>query len=322
MPSLNFLDLAKLNSNDVVGGLIEENANEAPELAIFDAEDMQEPGLLRYDTLHRTGLPTVSFASAGNGFAASKSEIKLVSHECFRFGGRVEAAKHIADNYRRGGAPGYQAFEASGVMKAAMLHVGKQIFYGVSNDGVGFPGLKAFTPFGGGTTYNATGTTASTGSSVYFVKFGEAYTRLMIGRARNGNGIFDLPDFQEGDILGANSLAMRAYISELSSYIGLQIASPFSVLRITNLTADSGKGLTDAVINTAKQLMPANWTPDAVFMSKRSRFQLQTSRTVTLFGSGTQRPDQPTIAAVPSTDADGVPIIVTDSILSTDAIEA
>lgn len=322
MPSLNFLDLAKANSNDVVGGLIEENTNEAPELAVFDAEDMGVPGRLHYQTLHRTSLPTVSFAAAGDGFDATKSELKLVMHECFRFGGRIECAKHLADNWQRGGAPGYQAHEGNGIMRAAMQHIGKQIFYGISNDGLGFPGLKAFTPFGGSYTHNATGTASSTGSSVYFVKFGESFCRLMIGRAMNGNGIFDLPDFQEGDIDGANGKKMRAYISELSSYIGMQIADPTSVLRITNLTAENGKGLTDALIAAAKQLMPANWRPDAVFMSKRSRYQLQTSRTVTLQGQGTVRPDQGNIAPVPTTDADGVPIVTTDSILSTDAIEA
>lgn len=321
MATLNFLDLAKANSNDVVGGLIEENANEAPELAVFDSEDMAEPGVLRYDTLHRTSLPTAAFAAAGDGFTASKSEMKLVSHECFRFGGRIECAKHIADNWRRGGVAGYQAHESSGMLKAAMLHIGKQIFYGVSNDGLGFPGLKAFTPFSGSYTHTAVGTTANTASSIYFVKFGEAFCRLMIGRARNGNGIFDLPDFQEGDMDGVNGKKMRAYISELSSYIGMQIASPFSVLRIANVTADSTKTCSDALIAAAKQLMPANWTADVCFMSKRSRYQLQLARTPTNT-TGQAGPKQGLIAAVPTHDADGVPIVVTDSILNTDAIES
>lgn len=322
--TLNFLDLAKANSNDVVGALIEENTNEAPELAVFDSEDMAEPGMLSYETLHRTGLPTVGFAHAGEGFTPSKSEMKLVKHDCFRFGGRIEAARHIADNWRRGGAAGYQAHEASGVLKAALLHIGKQIFYGVSNDGKGFPGLKAFTPFGGSYTYNATGTTNNVASSVYFVKFGESYCRLMAGRARNASGLFELPEFRIGDMTDPADTAKKieAYISELSSYLGLQIAHAASVLRICNLTTDSGKGLTDAVIANAKSLLPAGFTPDICFMSKRSRLQLQTSRTVTLNGQGTTRPNQGLIAPTPATDADGVPIVVTDSILSTDAVES
>lgn len=321
MATLNFLDLAKLNSNDVVGGLIEELINASPELSVFDTEDLMEPGQLSYETLHRTAWPTVEFANAGEGFTASKSEIKLIKHECFRFGGRIEAARHIADNYRRGGAAGYQAFEASGVMEAALKLIGRQIWYGVSYDGDGFPGLKAFTPFGGTYNYTASGTTATTASSVYMVKFGEKYCRLMAGRARNGNGLIDLPDFRIGDMLDSGGVKkMEAYISELSSWLGLQTSAEYSVVRICNLTADSGKTLTDAKLTSAMGLFPANFKPDAIFMSRRSRDQLQTSRTVTLFGQGTTRPNQELIAPQP-TSFEGVPIITTDNILNTDAIE-
>lgn len=319
--TLNFLDLAKANSNEVVGALIEDVTTEAPELRVFDSEDLIEPGQLSYETLHRTALPTVEFASAGEGFTPSKSEISLKRHECFRFGGRIEAAKHIADNWRRGGAAGYQAFEAMGVLKAALIHLGKQIWYGVSNGAKGFPGIKAFTPFGGSYTYNAAGTTATTASSVYFVKFGESFCRLMVGRARNGNGILDLPDFRLGDMTDANSKKMEAYISELSSYIGLQIAAPHSVARLCNVTADSGKTCTDAKLNATLRLFPANFMPDAIFMSRRSAQQLQDSRTVTLYGQGKTRADQELIAARP-TSFEGIPIIETDSILNTDAIES
>lgn len=323
MASLNFLDLAKANSNDAVGGIIEDLTNVSPELSIFPASDelLSTPGDLSYETLHRTARPTVAFANAGEGFDASKSEMRLVKHECFRFGGRIEAAKHIADNWRRGGAAGYQAFEAKGVMEEAMKTIGKQIWYGVSTDAKGFPGLKAFTPFGGSYTYNAAGTTATTASSVYLVKFGEEFIQLMPGLARNGAGLVDLPDFIIQDILDANSKKMYGYTSELSSYLGLQTAAPHSVVRICNVTADSTKTCTDAKLNAGMRLFPANFKPDAIFMSRRSQQQLQDSRTVTLYGQGTTRPNQELIAPLP-TSFEGVPIIATDNILNTDAIES
>jgi hypothetical protein len=320
--SITFLDLAKANSSDVVGGLIEENETSAPELMYFEAEDLQEPGQLSYQTLHRLGLPSVNFAHAGEGFSPTKSALQLKTHECFRFGGRVEAARHIADNYRRGGAAGYQAFEASGIAESALKLLGKQIYYGVAADGKGFPGMKVFTPVGGTYTSNAGGTTANTASSVYFVKFGEKYCRLMAGRARNGSGLMELPDFRIGDISDPNDATKKieAYISELSSYVGLQIAAECSVVRIANLTADTGKGLTDAKMNAALRLFPANFRPDRIFMSRRSAGQLQDSRTVTLFGQGTTRPNQELVAPRP-VEFEGIPITETDSILNTDAIE-
>jgi hypothetical protein len=54
-------------------------------------------------------------------------------------------------------------------------------------------------------------------------------------------------------------------------------------------------------------------------MNRRSRQQLQASRTVTLFGQGTTRPNQELLAPIPDS-YDGIPIICTDSILSTEAI--
>lgn len=318
--SLSFLDLVKANSNDVVGEIIEENTNFVPELASFSSNSLA-PGVMNYQTLHRNSEPTVAFARAGVGFDPSKSTVRLVNHELFRFGGRIEAARHIADNWAQGGAGGYQAFEAAAVMRKAMQLVGTQLFYGNTTAGDGFDGLKKFTPKAGPYTYDATGSTSATASSVYYVQMGQPYVQLIAGQASNGNGLMDLPDFRIGDMEDDTGKKMEAYISELSSYVGLQIAAPWSILRICNVTGDSSKTLSDAMIAAAKQIMPTEFTPTVCFMSKRSRFQLQTSRTVTLFGSGTERPNQGLIAPAPLTDADGVPIVVTDSILSTDAVE-
>jgi len=321
MPAtLNFLDVIKANSPEVVGELIEENVNASPELQYFPLEDLETPGQLSYDTLHRTGFPTVQFAYAGEGFDPSKSTLEQKSHECFRFGGRVEAPRHIADNWRRGGAAGYQAFEASGVIEAALKLIGRQIWYGVAYDGKGFPGIKAFTPKNATYTFDAQGTTANTASSVYAVKFGPKYCQLMGGRARNGNGIMDLPDFRIGDMEDSNGKKMEAYLSELSSYIGLQIAAEFSVARLLNVTADANHTLSDAMLADFLDKLPADFVPDAIFYSRRSRTQLRKSRTVVLNGTGEERPNQPNIAPMPK-DYEGIPLVATDNILNTDAIE-
>jgi hypothetical protein len=55
-------------------------------------------------------------------------------------------------------------------------------------------------------------------------------------------------------------------------------------------------------------------------MSANQRYLLQISRTVTLQGSGSTRPNQPLVAPVP-TEYDGIPIYATDAIGDTDAIE-
>jgi len=100
----------------------------------------------------------------------------------------------------------------------------------------------------------------------------------------------------------------------------MQIGSQDVVRRILNLTAENNKTLTDQLLADAMSTFPVGYSPDAIFMSRRSRAQLQKSRTVTLFGQGTTRANQPLVAPIP-TEYEGIPIIVTDSILNTDAIE-
>lgn len=316
---LTLLDIAKLNGNDALVGLVEENLQYSPEAQMFPARTIRGTN---YRTVLRTGFPTTGFRSANDGVDPSKSTFRNALVEAYIFGGRIEVDKAVADAHEDG-AEAYQALEASGVMQSALRKLGSQVWYGTANDGKGFPGLKDFTKFGTETDYgdaltiDAGGTTAGTASSVYAVKFGPQDVQMVVGR----EGVIDLPDFRVGDIKGANDKALTGFISELTAWVGLQCFNQNSVRRIANLTADSGKGLTDVLLAALMETYPVGIRPDAIFMSRRSRSQLQASRTVVLHGVGTTRPDQPAIAPLP-TSYEGIPIIATDSILNTDAIES
>lgn len=319
MANLTMLDIAKLSGNDGVTGLIEENIRYSPEVEKFPFRTIRGTS---YHTGIRTGLPTLGFRYANEGQTPTKSTFRQALIEAFIFGGQIEVDKAVALAHEDGPAA-LQAIEASGVMQAAMREIGEQIWYGVTNDAKGFPGLKAATPFGGTTanadalTINATGTTATTASSVYAVKLGPKDIQLIGGN----NKAWELDEFTTQQIVAANSGKLTAYVAGLTAWIGMQIGNENCVRRILNLTADSGKGLTDALLAQLFATFPVGHFPDALFMSRRSRSQLQTSRTVVLQATGTIRTNQPNIAPLP-TEYDGVPIIVTDAILSTDAIEA
>ena len=77
------------------------------------------------------------------------------------------------------------------------------------------------------------------------------------------------------------------------------------------LTADTGKGLTDLLIADLLSRFPASRPPTELVMNRRSLMQLQKSRTAT---NATGAP-----APIP-TESFGVPIIVTDQISSTEAL--
>jgi len=318
MANATLLDIQKLNGNDAAVGLIEESIKYAPEIDVLPMRTIRGN---TYKTGIRTGLPSTGFRTANDGFDPSKSTFTDTIVQAYIFGGAIEADKAVADAYEDG-AEAWQTVEAMGVAESAMRSLGSQVFYGVTADDKGFPGLKAATIFGTETrngdplTVDATGSTAGTASSVYAVKFGMQDVTLIGGM----NTAFDLSDFRVQNV-DKNSKTMEAYVANLTSWIGMQVGNENCVRRIANLTAQSGKTLTDTLLAKLLDAFPVGYMPDAIFMSRRSRTQLQTSRSVTLFGQGRNRPDQSNIAPIP-TEYDGVPIIATDSILNTDAIES
>lgn len=316
MANMTLLDVAKLNGTDAVVGLIEESISAAPEMALFPVRTIDGTG---FKTVVRSGLPAVDFIAASQGIAAGKSTFENKRFDCQVLGGRVEVWKSILDAPENGTPADIKATEAAGVMEAALRKVGTQIFYGTTALGSskGFPGLVSFVD--SGKILDATGTTADTGSSVYFVKFGPRDVSLVMGR----NGTMELSEFRIESLSDSDGNKGPGEVADLASWIGLQQASKHSVVRIKNLTADSGKGLTDALLASAMDLAPAGWMPDAIFMSRRSRTQLRAARSAVtaLRGDGKTGTLGGGAAYVPTpTDFEGIPIIATDSILNTEPI--
>jgi|APGre2960657404_1045060.scaffolds.fasta_scaffold23755_2 hypothetical protein len=316
MASITLLDVAKNNGSDAVVGLIEESLSATPEMALFPVRTVEGTG---FKTLVRTGLPTVNFIAASQGIAGGKSTFDNKHFDCSVLGGRIEVWKTVLDAPENGPASDIKATEAAGVMEAALRKIGTQIFYGKTALGVaaGFPGLVSFVD--SGMIKDATGTTADTGSSVYMVKFGPRDVSLIMGK----NGTMELGEFRVESLEDADGNKGPGEVADLAAWIGLQQASKNSVVRIKNLTADSGKGLTDALLASALDLAPAGWVPDAIFMSRRSRTQLQAARAtlVALNGNGKAGTLGGGSAYVPTpTEFEGIPIVATDSLVNIEPI--
>lgn len=312
------LDVALAKGHDRAVGLIEESILTVPELGIFPFRTITGTS---FDTLVRTALPTADFTAANAGIAASKSTFDRRRVECFLAQSRIEMAKHVVDSAEEGAA-WWQAVEASGAAISAMRKVASQIYYGTGTGGSakGFPGLKEATPVSGsgGVVTNATGTAPGTASSAYFVSFGTQGVTLIGGR----DSTMNLSPFMEETIADAAGLSMPGYTAHLSAWIGLQLINTLSVSRIYNLTADSGKGLTDSLIATHLSKLKDGYRPSAIIVSKRELLGLQSSRTPVIHsGPGDARPSGRLELFAPTpTHYEGIPIIASDSILTTDAI--
>ena len=141
------------------------------------------------------------------------------------------------------------------------------------------------------------------GSSVWLVAMGQQKVQWVFGQ----NGQMAMAPTRLGDIITPDGGHVTGYISELEAKPGLQVLNRFSVVRIKNLTKQSGKGLTDNVIGNALSLLPAGMVPfiQDIFMSTRSREQLRASRTAV----------NPTGAPAPTPqDFEQIPIRATDSL--------
>lgn len=309
MPTI--LDLAKQRGNDLTVGLIEETIQINPELRIFPARGITGTS---YKTLIRTGFPTSAFRNANEGVARSKSSFENRLVECFIIDSQVAADKALADVWEPGGAAAYQAIEAAGVLEATARRISKSIYYGNSvaavaagyGDAKGFPGFLDAYDNTAAHEIDATGSTALT--SVWAVKLGIKDVHIITG----GDTVIDLmPDWRIETVYDASNNPFTAYVNSLMGWVGQQVGSVNSLVRIKKIGTDTGKGMTDALGQAALELFPSGVLPDYFIMNRRSRRQLQQSRIAVAVGQGV------TANSVPlPTDIEGVPLLITDSLFN------
>lgn len=312
---LTMLDLAKMNGSDQVVGLIEENLNAAPEIQVLPARQIKGTS---FKTLVREGYPTTSFRQVNMGNQPTKSTYINKQFELSYYDGQMEIDNAVATADELG-VDHALALEADGHGRAFLLTAGKQVWYGASADPNGFPGAHDIVD--PSLLVDATGTTATTASSVYAVVAAQKFMEIIPGN----NTVLTAGQWRLQTISRTvNSVAgeITAWKNALEGWIGAAWYSKYACGRVKNLTADAGKGLTDALLAQLLSQFPVGVKPTHFFMSRRSRMQLQKSRTVTLFGQGGMKPagNQAVIAPVP-TEYDGVPIVATDSISNVEALE-
>lgn len=305
---LALADLVKINDARLADREITDLLDEAPLLAKLAADTSP-------DTTHRyvkeTGAPVVGFRAVNAGRDNSKSADTLVTIDL-----KVLDASHaidvaLAQGYGKGIDP-FLAREALRHLRAAFSVYEKQVLNGtVDGDAGGFVGLADALLLANAMVVNAGGTTADTGSSVYAIRTTPDKNNVTVIAGQSGN--IDIGETVIQRILDGDGKSYPAYYTPISAWLGLQIGSAHSVGRLANLTADSGKTLDDDKIADLLSKFPSNRGPNYLVMNRRSLAQLRQSRTAT---NATGAP-----APFP-TEAYGVPIIVTDSILSTEALLA
>lgn len=307
------LDIAKASGVDAVVGLIDEVAISTPEVTGVDMRGNVVPRVgasrtidgVSYETLVRIADPTVRFRDANEGVPGTKSRYENRIVSTYTLNPRWECDKAVADRHADG-PEAYIAMEGAAQVRAGLHHIARQFYYGTGNDAKGFPGLAEVVD--STMVLDAGGTTAATGSSVWAVKFGPQNVQWVWGR----NGALELAPVRLESIEDTDGNRFDAYIESILAYPGLQVGNKYSVARIKDLTADSGKGLTDDLLAQLVDLFPTSvGEPDVIFMTRRSRSQWRNSRTAT---NTTGAP-----APLP-TNYEGIPVLVTDAITNTETL--
>lgn len=294
------LDIAARTGSDEIVGLIEDVTTYAPEFSVIPA--MTKSGTT-YRVTRRTALPTAQFANAGEAVTVGKSIYVQETKEMYWLDCQLRVPESVAkaDDRKLGD---FLTSESQGALQAVTNLIGAQVFYGTSADAKGFAGLQAQSvgkwPTGG--------TTNST--SAYLVWLNPQGVSFVVGN----DGQISMPEWAMQAITGATTQNM-AWVSNISSYLGLQVGSANAVYRVSGITAAAP--LTDANGNGLVSKVPLSrrnglrW-----FMNRTAAYTLQKSRTGITYvpaGSG----GSPAFPSMP-TELAGVPITVTDSLVDTE----
>jgi len=293
---LNDMNLADIDVSDLLQG--------APLLQVLNAEPASNGTQHKY--LKETLAPGVAFRDVNTGIVNAASQDTLVTVALKLMDASFDRDKGLISEFKDGG-DSFMAKEAMRSIKAAFSSAEKQLINGTGADSDGNTGLADTLSDLGDMVISAGGAVADKQTSVYFIRDGRDDVSAIMGN----EGQISMGEMYD-TVVGTAEATNKGYGAkriDILAWMALQMGSVHSAARLANL--DAVATLTDDLISDMLALFPAGKAPSYIVMNRTSLKQLQQSRTAT---NATGAP-----APFPS-EAFGVPIVVTDSIVSTEAI--
>ena len=308
-PERSSLDVISINSSEEMVGIIWQVSKKIPELELFEASPIDKT---YFKTMVRTALPSAGFRPVGQGLARDVGTLIQRIVQC----GFLDASWDIDEAFFTGSDWGNLETEQQGASLLAAFKAWQKRLYNGADDievSGGFPGMASLFPYSDSDgVVDATGTTAKTGSSVYYVKTGTQDCCVAWGNY----GEIKAGDIFPSVLRDAEGRKYNARSQNVGGWAGLQIVNHLSIVRLANLTAEVNHTLTDALLNQARTKFTEQYgvMPDFCVMSYRSLLQLQNSRT-SYNPLGTP-------AVVPVEDTAHVPIVPTLGVTNTEDLLA
>jgi hypothetical protein len=212
--------------------------------------------------------------------------------------------------------------EALGELQNAIVYLGAQVWYGTSNDAAGFQGIRAQV------AANVAASTGANTTSAYLLWLHNWGVNLPIGK--KGQIAMKPWNIQQIAAPTPGTGNIFAYVSNLSTFIGLTVGSNYSAFAVTGL---SGPGsltnqLTDKLGLQLISYVPLMRRQGLVwFLNRNAYFQLQQSRTTVNVGTAGAFYSTQVVGGqngmagvMPLMDnLGGYPIVQTDSITNTES---
>ena len=311
---LTLLDMTKVQGTDLAVGVVEEVRTFAPEAEVLMGRPISGTS---YKSLIRTALPAgPAFRKTNQGSDILSSAYDQKVQECFYLDGQmaideaVLSACELGEDYML-------SMEAVGALKQKLITLGNQIYYGAPSDtDAGFPGLQ-YLYDSTNMQQKAGGTTASVNTSAYFVLNTLDGVSLIYGK----NAGIQMNAWMRQQKTDNNSKSYFAKVNNLAGWIGLSFNYSRSVARVCNIDNVSATTflLTDAIGAKALAKYPVGVVPQFCFMNRPTRLGLQISRSAII---GAITANEPLRFAPTPAEIGGIKIVVTDSLINTEALVA
>ena len=306
--------LIQLNDKNLADLEVTDLLQDAPVLAQMYAQPASNGTQHKY--LKITTAASAAFRAALAGLTKTHSADTLVTDTLAILDASFSTDVALAKGYKDG-VDAWLQLETMRSLKQAFAVAEKQVFYGTGNDASGFAGLADNSQLDATTdtmVVSAGGSTASVQTSCFMLRSDKDNVSFILGN--DGNIVVD----EEPTVIekvvnpGSDNTVYPAYYVAICGYAGFQIGSAYSAARICNIETDdlsSSTAFTDTHLMRALAKFPGGRGPNMIAMNRNAQLLLWNSRSAY---SPTGAP-----AATP-VEFMGIPIVVTDQILSTESV--
>jgi hypothetical protein len=262
--------------------------------------------------LRETAAAGAAFRAVGAGVANAGGSVELttVTLKFLDASWERDVALAKAMFTGKGGVEAYVSGETMRSTKAGLVAIEKQVIYGDQSPGstAGFAGLV--DAIDASMRVNGTGSTAVTQTSVYAIRSGPEAVAVVYNGDNNGTiDVSEAYKVRDEDGSGNPLTLLRC---DIDGYLGFQAGNKYNIGRLANLhPTDDGAQLDDDKLAALIALFPVDNKPTHLAMNRAAQEMLRKSRTAT---NATGAP-----APIPM-EAFGIPIVVTDTIISTEAV--